>query len=136
MAEEQFDAQMVNVTPPTQEEVPPHLRQKVKEAGWSRERYATEARQAEGEDLLERLEASIALKQRERVSKQPPAHTEELLLSEPQRKKLFATLGEKGIKDRDERMNWAAKTLAVEVTSFSNLTEAQAATLIEAAEAM
>lgn len=56
-------------------------------------------------------------------------------MSGPTRARLFVLLGERGITDRQERRDWAAKTLRREVESMSSLTEVEAVKLIAHLEA-
>lgn len=51
-----------------------------------------------------------------------------------QRGKLLATLAERGLSARDDRLAWAERELGRPVPSFSTLTRAEAHTLIEAAD--
>lgn len=60
----------------------------------------------------------------------PPLPGESAGITEPQRKHIFALLGERGITDRDQRLAGISKVVGRQIASTNELTSAEAVTVI------
>jgi hypothetical protein len=162
MAEEAQDiAAPVNVTPAQVETSDPEVDDLAKELGWTKAHLALEYQSVEGDRdaLLERLRAAQATQgRRGKESATKPAEaqpatpyapenripaltpemreaageTEELMMTEAQKKALFAALGELGIRTKERRITFAAQN-GVVLDSYGRLTMEQASALIDEA---